>query len=128
MKLQASLQAVAAALPILTIAFPCSAQDKAPSLKSIWKMDAPADCRRIGIANVAEDQKPRLLILRKNLLSVHSVGDKLSDKEASADLGDKAAQFVAGKFDKDKPVLIAVPGALFVRNGAEFTRKPAKAV
>src|SRR5437016_4115386 len=50
-----------ALLPAL--ACQCLAQDKTPSFKSTWKTELPAETRRIGVADISGDQKPRLLVL-----------------------------------------------------------------
>src|SRR5690348_4648272 len=93
----------------------------APHFTSAWKLTVPDGARRIAIADVAEDKQPRLLMLGEdNTLSINRVTKTGLEKEDSIDLGKDSAQFVAGHFAKDRPALIAVPGAVFFKDGDKY--------
>src|SRR5687768_13245366 len=82
-----------------------------PGFKKSWQIDLPKEARRISIAEVNADKKPRLLVLGKGgELTVYRTAAMGLTKEQTVDLGPSAGRFVAGKFAKDKPAVIAVPG------------------
>jgi len=96
----------------------------APHFTSAWKITLPAGTRRIAIADVAGDRQSRLLVLGEdNTLSIDRVTKDGLQKEDSLDLGPNSAQFAAGRFANDRPALIAVPGAVFYKDGDKYTRK-----
>ena len=98
----------------------------APHFISAWKITVPAGTRRIAIADVTGDKQPRLLALGEvNTLSINRVTRDGLVKEDSIDLGPDAVHFAAGHFAKDRPALIAVPGAIFYKDGDKYTRKDA---
>src|SRR5947209_4437055 len=110
------------ALGLLSVALPALAQ--APEFRSTWRAMLPADSRRIAVADLSGDGKPRLLALGKESnLTVISLTGAAPAKEMSVDLGPNATSFVAGRFSKGKPALIVVPGAVFLKEGDKLTRK-----
>ena len=95
-----------------------------PAYKKSWQMDLPKESRRLAVADVNSDKKPRLLVLGKEgELTVFRPAAMDLTKESTVDLGSNAAKFVVGKFAKDKPAVIAVPGAIHYMDGAEFKSK-----
>lgn len=95
-----------------------------PSYKSAWKMELPADARRIASADVVGDKRPRLLVLGEGgALVVHKVAENGLEKEAEISLGPKGTTFVAAHFAREKPAIIAAPGAIYYREGEKFVRK-----
>lgn len=97
-----------------------------PSFKQAWKVDVPAGARRIAVSDVTSDKKPRLLVLGEdNSLTIDRLTNTDLEKEDSLDLGAGAAKFVAGHFVKGKPAVIAVPGALYYRDGDKYSKKEA---
>jgi hypothetical protein len=97
-----------------------------PAFKLAWKADLPGATRRIAVADVTGDKKPRLLALGEaGALTIYKMATDAVEKEASLDLGANAVKFVAGRFAKGKPAIIAVPGALFYRDGENYTKKDA---
>lgn len=108
----------------LVVGLIAPAAENAPAFKSVWKVDMPAECRRIAIADISGDKKLSFLVLGKtNTLTVHSLADKLSDKEMSVDLGDKADEFGIGTFQAGKPAMIVLPNAVYYKKGAAFEKK-----
>jgi hypothetical protein len=110
--------------------WPARAQDAKksgpPTLKSAWKMDLPTGTQRVAVADVTDDKRPRLLVLDgEGTLSVQKLSDTAAEKEASIPLGAGAARFVAGHFAKDRPAVIAVPGAVYYRDGDKYSKKAA---
>jgi hypothetical protein len=100
------------------------AQDAGFSFKSSWKAEVSVEAKRMAVADVTGDNKPRLLLLEKdNTLTINVFSESTAKKEASVDLGKDAAQFVAGSFAKGKPAVIAVPGGLFYKEGDKYSRK-----
>jgi len=95
-----------------------------PAFKSTWKMNMPAAARRIAVGDVAGDKKPRLLMLGEGgALTIYRIKASALEKEEEVDLGKDAAQFVVGRFAKDKPALIVAPGVIFYRDGEKYARK-----
>ncbi len=98
----------------------------APAFKKTWQIDLPKEARRISVADVNADKKPRLLVLGKGgELTVYRPAAMGLTKEATVDLGPSGGRFVTGKFDKDKPAVIAVPGSIYYLEGSEFKSKKA---
>jgi hypothetical protein len=58
----------------------------------------------------------------ENRLTIYHLSETAVEKEATIEPGAGADQFVVGRFIKDKPESIAVPGALYVREGTQYTR------
>jgi len=103
-----------------------AAEDAIPTLKSAWKLDLPAGTKRIAIADVTGDKTLRLLTLDgAGVLTVQKVADAGPVKEDTISLGDSADQFAVGRFAKDKPAVIVVPGAVFYRDGDKYAKKAA---
>jgi hypothetical protein len=95
-----------------------------PAFKSAWKVDVSATAKRIGVGDVIGDKVPRLLVLDdKNKLTVLNVAGATSKEEASAELGDQGPKFVVGAFAKGKPDIVAVPGAIYYRDGDTVKKK-----
>jgi hypothetical protein len=95
-----------------------------PAYKKTWQMDLPKESRRIAVGEVHSDKKPRLLVLgSEGELTVFRPAAMALSKESKVDLGSNAAKFVVGKFAKDKPAVIAVPGAVHYLDGTEFKTK-----
>jgi hypothetical protein len=100
-----------------------------PAYKSAWKMDLPIGTQRVAVADVTGDKKLRLLVLDdKGTLAIHKLSDAKTEetkteKEGEIALGKDAAKFAVGRFAKDKPALIVVPGALFYRDGDKYSKK-----
>ncbi|HZT40572.1 MAG TPA: hypothetical protein VFA07_00200 [Chthonomonadaceae bacterium] len=95
-----------------------------PHFTSAWKITVPSGTRRIAIADVVGDKQLRLLALGEdNTLTINRVTRDGLQKEALIDLGADAAHFAVGRFAKDRPALIAVPGAIFYKEGDKYTRK-----
>ncbi|NLI01125.1 MAG: hypothetical protein GX446_16705 [Chthonomonadales bacterium] len=95
-------------------------------MKSLWKLSAPADTRRIALGDVMGDKKPRVLVLGATEdLAVMSIADDKLVKDAELKLGPKAGSFFVGNLEKGKPAVIAVPGAIHYRSGEEFVKKSA---
>ncbi len=98
----------------------------APSFKAEWKADAPKDSQRLAVADVAGDKKPRILLLDGgNKLTVYKLTGAALEKEDTLDLGDGAKGFVVGRFAKNRPAMVAVPGAIYYRDGDKYVRKAA---
>lgn len=94
-----------------------------------WKIDVPAGTRRIDVADVTEDKQMRLLTLGEDsTLTIHRVTANGVEKETSVDLGDGADRFSVGHFAKGRPAMIAIPGALFYKDGDKYTRKDVPAI
>lgn len=100
-----------------------------PNYTSAWKMDLAAGTKRIAVADVTEDKKPRLLVLNaEGKLTVHKLSATATapgDSEGAVSLGEKADKFAVGHFAKGKPAVIAVPGAIFYREGEAYSKKAA---
>src|SRR5207248_583339 len=47
------------------------------------------------------------------------------DKELNLDLGADASTFIVGRFAPGRPVMIVVPGAVFMREADKYVKKPA---
>src|SRR5688500_8914358 len=95
-----------------------------PGFKKSWQIYLPKEARRISIADVNADKKPRLLVLGKGgELTVYRTAAMGLTKEQTVDLGPSAGRFVAGKFAKDKPAVIAVPGSIYYLEGDGFKSK-----
>jgi hypothetical protein len=95
-----------------------------PAFKSAWKVEVPAATKRIGVGDVVGDKTTRLLALDDhNKLTVLNVAGGAPKEEASADLGDQGEKFVVGTFAKGKPAIVAVPGAIFYRDGDSVKKK-----
>jgi hypothetical protein len=100
-----------------------------PSYKSAWKMELPTRARRIASADVMGDKRPRLLVLGEDgTLVVNKVAAGSLEKEAEIALGPKGTTFVAGRFAKERPAIIAAPGAIYYREGEKFVRREASEV
>jgi hypothetical protein len=96
----------------------------APSLKSVWKVDAPEGTQRVVVAAVMADETPRVLVLDgAGTLTVNKLSGTTLEKEASVALGNGAGRFVAGRFQKGKPAVIVAPTAVFYREGDTFQKK-----
>jgi len=95
-----------------------------PAFKSAWKVEVPATAKRMSIADVTGDKSPRLLVLDDhNKLTIHNVSTPMPKEEASIELGDGGAKFVAGGFAKGKPGVIVVPGAVYYKDGDTYKKK-----
>jgi len=91
--------------------------------KTLWKLAAPAEARRLGLGDVMGTKKPQVLVLgASDELTVYSVNDDALAKQTSLKLGPRASEFAVGKLQKDKPAMIAVPGAIFYRSGEDFAQ------
>src|SRR4051812_38758348 len=95
-------------------------KEAGPTFKSAWTVALPGDISRIAGADVTGDKKGRLLALEGNTLHIFNITGEKPIKEADVDLGKGASSFVAGQFAKGKPALIAVPGAIFYRDGEKY--------
>lgn len=103
-----------------------AAPDAAPAVKTTWKMDVPAGTKRIAVVDLKGDKSFRLLILdAEGTLTINKVTDAALTKEDAISLGKEADQFAVGQFVKDKPAVIAVPGAVFYRDGDKYSKKDA---
>lgn len=101
-------------------------KDGLPAYKKSWQMDLPKEARRIAVGEVHADKKLRLLVLGKGgELTVFRPAAMGLTKESTVDLGANASKFVVGKFAKEKPAVIAVPGAVYYHDGTEFKNKKA---
>jgi hypothetical protein len=95
-----------------------------PAFKSAWKVEVPAATKRIAVGDVVGDKVTRLLVLDDhNKLTVLNVAGDMPKEEATADLGDQGSKFVVGNFAKGKPAVVAVPGAIFYRDGDSVKKK-----
>ena len=95
-------------------------------MKSLWKLSAPADARRVALGDVMGDKKQRVMVLgATDELAVMNIADDKLVKDASVALGPKAGSFYVGNLEKGKPAVIAVPGAIHYRSGEEFAKKNA---
>ena len=96
------------------------------AFKSSWKLDAPEGARRVALGDVMGDKKIRVLVLdTTDEVAVMSIADNKLVKDAGVKLGPKAGSFFVGNFEKGKPAVIAVPGAIHYRSGDSFSSKPA---
>jgi hypothetical protein len=94
--------------------------------RSSWKLAAPEGARRVGLGDVMGDKKPRILVLdTTEELAVMNIAEDKLVKETGIKLGPKAGKFFVGNFEKGKPAVIAVPGAVHYRSGDTFASKPA---
>ncbi len=94
------------------------------SFKQVWQIEVPTDTKQIGVADVMGDKKYHLLTLGKDgVLTIHDLsGDKPKEKE-KVELGKTVTSFLVGNFIKDKPAIIAIEGAYFVRgNDGTYTK------
>jgi hypothetical protein len=99
-------------------------KDATPKFQPVWQMELPEGTQRVAIADVTEDKKPRLLVLDKEgTLTFQNLKDTAAATEGSMPLGKEAARFVTGHFDKAKPALIVVPGAVFYKDGDKYRKK-----
>lgn len=97
-----------------------------PAFTPLWKMEVAADTQRVAVADLGADKKPRLLTLgADNTLTVQNLTGDAPAREATISLGPRGSRFVAGQFAKGKPAVVAVPGAIFVKDGDAFARKDA---
>jgi hypothetical protein len=95
-----------------------------PMFASTWKLEVAPAVRRAAAADVMGDKAPRLLTLgADNTLVIENVTGSKPVQDATVDLGDKAERFAVGQFAKGKPAIVAVPGAVFYRDGAKVARK-----
>jgi hypothetical protein len=100
-----------------------------PAFKLGWKIEVPAGSKRVAAADVAGDKTPRLLLLDEaGSLTVNKIVEGKLEKEETLELGKAGASFVTGSFAKDKPAMIAVPGAVYIREGGKFVKKAAPAL
>lgn len=116
---------------------PASAQEKAPeaakkalepAFKSAWKIDLPAETKRVAVAEITGDGKPRLLVLgADDTLTIHKIADGKPEKEASVALGKDAAKFVVGRFAKGSPPILVAPCGTFYwdKDKDKLVQKPA---
>jgi hypothetical protein len=96
------------------------------ALKSVWKVEAAATARRIGIGDVMGDKKPRVLLLDAGEeLAVLSVSEDKLVKDGAIKLGPRAGSFFVGNLEKGKPAVVVVPGAVHYRSGDTFATKSA---
>lgn len=96
------------------------------SFKLLWKLAAPAEARRVGLGNVLDTKKPHVLLLGAgDELTVYELADEQLTKKAALKLGPRSGDFVVGRFQKDKPAIVAVPGALYHWNGSDFQQTKA---
>ncbi len=87
-----------------------------PKFKQAWELEVPADTVRIATADVMGDKKYHLLTLGKDgVLTIHDVTGEKPKEAGKVELGKMVNMFVAGNFIKDKPAMIVVEGAYFVR-------------
>lgn len=87
-----------------------------PKFKQAWELEVPADTVRIATADVMGDKKYHLLTLGKEgVLTIHDVTGEKPKEAGKVELGKTVDNFVAGNFIKDKPAMIVVEGAYFVR-------------
>jgi hypothetical protein len=62
-------------------------------------------------------------------LTIHKLSETATvpgDSEGVISLGEKADRFAVGHFVKGKPAMIAVPGAIFYREGEAYSKKAAE--
>lgn len=86
--------------------------------KSLWKMEAPAEARRVALGDVMDLKKPQVLLLEAtDELSVLDAGGETLKKLTSVKLGPRAGEFAVANLQKGKPEMIAVPGAIFAKSG-----------
>jgi len=98
-------------------------------LRPLWKMEAPAETRRVAVGDVLTPKKPSLLLLgASDELTVVDPSAEKPEKLASVKLGPRAGEFVVANLQKGKQAVIALPGAVFVRSGEEFVQKKAPAL
>lgn len=87
-----------------------------PKFKMAWELEVPADTVRIATADVMGDKKYHLLALGKDgVLTIHDVTGEKPKEAGKIELGKTVGMFVAGNFIKDKPAMIVIEGAYFVR-------------
>jgi len=97
--------------------------------KLLWKISAPAESRRVGLGDVLGTKKPQVLVLGStDELAVYEVSGEQLTQKAAVKLGPKASSFVVGNLQKDKPAIVAVPGALFHWTGQAFEQTKAPAL
>jgi hypothetical protein len=102
------------------------------ALKFLWKQDFTDLPRRIAVADVIGDGKPRLIMLHEKpekkdaaLLTVRKWDGKAYVTEFQAEVQASADRMQVGKFaGKDKPAVILTADALWHWNGTTFARKP----
>lgn len=86
--------------------------------KRLWKLEAPAEARRVGLGDVLGTKTPQVLVLGPtDELSVYEVTESALNQVTTVKLGPRAKEFAVGVFQKNKPAMVAVPGAIFYRSG-----------
>lgn len=95
-----------------------------PAFKPDWRIDLPKEAKRIAVADVTGDKKPRLLMLGDNgVLTVYRMAPTAIEKDGSITLPTTPEQFVVGRFMKDRPAIIAAPGVIYYRDNNDWAKK-----
>lgn len=106
------------------LAAPEGKKSGAPSYRSAWTMELPSGARRVAVADVTADKRPRLLVLDgEGTLSIRKLSREGATEEAKVALGAGAERFVVGRFDRGGPAQIVVPNAVFHREGESYRKK-----
>lgn len=96
-----------------------------PSYRSAWKVELSAGTRRIAVADLFGDKRPRLLALREGskLAVIGGISESASKLETELDLGNNADRFVAGSFAHGRPAVIVAPRVVYFIDGGKFVMK-----
>ncbi|HLK59354.1 MAG TPA: hypothetical protein VKU00_22530 [Chthonomonadaceae bacterium] len=104
-----------------------------PVYHLVWKEDLPDAPRRIAVADVTGDGKPRLITLNEDperrgfaILTVKKWDGKAFTTEFTGAVKALPDKLAVGKFaGKDKPAVIVTGDALWYWDGKTYARKPA---
>lgn len=92
---------------------------------SSWKLDLPDNIVRATAAEVSAEGAPRIITLGSDhVLAVHKLAAEGPVKEADVQIGD-AGTFVAGRFAKKGPAVIAAKGAVYLFKDGKLVKKEA---
>ena len=95
-----------------------------PAYVSLWKMEMVPGVTRVASAILTDDKKPRLLVLdASNKLAIKDVTGKDPAKDEEIDLGSTGQRLAVGRFAAGKPAVVAVPGAIWYRDGDKYANK-----
>ena len=104
-----------------------------PTFRYVWKEEFKTLPRRIAVADVTGDGKPRLITLNEktddknsSTLEVKRWDGKAFTTEFTGDVRAPADRLAVGKMGgSDRPAVILTADALWAWNGSTFTRRPA---
>jgi hypothetical protein len=103
------------------------------TFKRVWRVDAPASATRIAVADVLGDKKPRVLTVGDgDQLAIHSIEENALKQAATVAVKpvtrSEARKMVALRPKKNQPAVIALPGAVLVKEGDTLVSKAASSI